>query len=376
MPPREILAKTLLRKHKRVDSWFVSSFGMNLYSGCGHDCAYCDGRAESYRVEGDFARDVGVKVNAPEILARELDPKRRRKPLRRGYVFLGGGVSDSYQPLEERYGITRQVLQLLLDFGYPVHVLTKSTLVERDLDLLQQINQRSRAVVSMSLSSVDDDIGRVFEPGCALPSARLASLRRIADAGLATGMYLLPVLPFVTDAPEQIAHAMASAEQAGVRFVVGGCMTLKEGRQRDHFTRVLQSYRPELEIKYRATYRGDRWGHCSRTCHDRQQQNMRLARRRSRLPQRMPSTLFWDLLDPNDAVCVVLDQMTELLRERGEPNNYRAAAQSIAALDLPITALRDKLRSIRGVGGVTERLIQELLKTGSARRYEDVLRGR
>ena len=153
--PRDLAArsaaKSLLRRQKRVDSWFLSRCGMNLYRGCGHDCAYCDGRAENYAVEGEFGAEVEVKVNAVELLRRELAPApRRRGSAPSGFVLLGGGVGDSYQPAEERYGLARRALELLLELGRPVHVLTKSALVERDLDLLARIHERSRAIVSMS----------------------------------------------------------------------------------------------------------------------------------------------------------------------------------------------------------------------------------
>ncbi|MBT3223047.1 MAG: hypothetical protein HN348_28565 [Proteobacteria bacterium] len=134
-------AKSIIRRHKHADSWFAACYGMNLYRGCSHDCAYCDGRAEQYRVEGDFARDIQVKTNAPAIVARELDPKRKRKPLRRGYVLLGGGVNDSHQALEKEHRLARQVLEVLTRHPFPVHVLTKSPLIARDLDLLQQIER-------------------------------------------------------------------------------------------------------------------------------------------------------------------------------------------------------------------------------------------
>src|SRR5512137_89209 len=89
---RESKAKSILRKHKKIDSWFVSRYGMNLYRGCTHNCVYCDGRAEGYYVDGEFGTDVSVKVNAVDVLRRELDPRRKRTPLQPGYILLGGGV--------------------------------------------------------------------------------------------------------------------------------------------------------------------------------------------------------------------------------------------------------------------------------------------
>ena len=98
---------------------------MNLYRGCSHNCVYCDGRAEGYYVEGEFGTDVSVKVNAVEVLRRELDPARKRTPLKPGYVMVGGGVGDSYQPIEAKYELTRKTLALLSETSFPVHIHQK-----------------------------------------------------------------------------------------------------------------------------------------------------------------------------------------------------------------------------------------------------------
>ncbi|MHC1604482.1 MAG: hypothetical protein ACXQTP_00720 [Candidatus Methanofastidiosia archaeon] len=99
MTIREIEAKSILRKYRKIDSWFISRYGMNLYRGCAHNCAYCDGRAEGYYVDGEFGKDVAVKVNAINILRRELNPKRKRSPFKQSFVMAGGGVGDYYSSL-------------------------------------------------------------------------------------------------------------------------------------------------------------------------------------------------------------------------------------------------------------------------------------
>ena len=118
MTIKEIKAKTILRKHKRIDSWFISQYGMNFYRGCAHNCTYCDGRAESYYVEGEFGNDIWVKVNAIDILRKELDPRRKRVPFRPCFMMLGGGVGDSYQPIENKYKISRRALNFLSQTTY------------------------------------------------------------------------------------------------------------------------------------------------------------------------------------------------------------------------------------------------------------------
>ncbi|MBN1217024.1 MAG: radical SAM protein [Candidatus Lokiarchaeota archaeon] len=152
----EINAKSLLRKHKRIDSWFGARYGMNLYRGCSHNCIYCDGRDEKYYVEGEFGRDVAVKINAPELLKKELNPARKRVPFKKGYFIIGGGVSDSYQPIEIKYRITRQIIEIINAYNYPIHILTKSILVERDLDLFKENNKKNNTIISFSFSSVDN----------------------------------------------------------------------------------------------------------------------------------------------------------------------------------------------------------------------------
>ncbi len=183
----ETIAKSLIRKHKRIDSWFISRYGFNIYRGCEHNCIYCDGRAEKYYVEGEFGKDIRVKINAPDLLRRELDPTRKRKPMKKAFILPGGGVGDSYQPAEKDYKLTRQVLKVINEYNFPVHMLTKSTLVERDLDILTQINNNTKAIVSFSLSSVKENIARVFEPGLPSPLKRIETLSKVKTMGLSGG---------------------------------------------------------------------------------------------------------------------------------------------------------------------------------------------
>jgi len=227
---REVEAKSILRKHKKIDSWFISRYGMNLYRGCTHNCVYCDGRAEGYYVDGEFGRDVTVKVNAIDILRRELDPRRKRVTFKRSFIMMGGGVGDSYQPLEKKYELTRKALELMHEYNFPVHMLTKSTLIKRDVDILKEINKQSRAIVSFSFSSVDDKISAVFEPGVPPPDERLKTLSFFKNEGIACGMFLLPVIPFLTDTSKLLEHTISRAKEAGVDFVIFGGMTLKDGR--------------------------------------------------------------------------------------------------------------------------------------------------
>ena len=374
MSVREIRAKSILIKRKTIDSWFVSRYGMNLYRGCLHNCAYCDGRAEGYYVEGEFGRDVGVKINAAEILRRELDPARRRKPLKGGYFFLGGGVGDSYQPLEETYRLSRQALELMAEFGYPVQILTKSTLVRRDLDLLERINRQRRALVCFSISSVDEGISRIYEPGVPSPAERLEALKIFKARGIPCGLFLLPVIPFVTDTEELLERALLAAADAEVDYLIFGGMTLKEGRQSSYFLKHLARHHPELPGEYRKIYRADPWGQAEggyyRSLHER----FRRIAAEFPFPLRMPPELFSDLLDERDRVVVILDQMDYLFRLRGKASAFGRAARAAARLPDPFLDQLRTEKALPGISGKARTLIDEILATGSAGLYEELLR--
>lgn len=366
----EIQAKSLLRKGKRIDSWFVSRYGMNLYRGCPHACAYCDGRAERYRVEGDFGRDVAIKTNAPEVLARELDPRRKRKPMKRAYIFLGGGVGDSYARPELEHRVARRCLEVIAEHPFPVHVLTKSPLVERDLDLLHRIDEAQRAIVSVSLSTVDDRLAARLEPGCAPPSERLSMLARVKESGLATGIYLMPVLPGLSDGEEDLERALVRAGEAGVDFVVFGGLTLKPGRQMDHYLDVICALDADLAERTASLYPGDRWGHADGDYYAELDRRFARLARRHRIPRRIPPRLFVDILDDNDRAVVLLEHMDYFQRSEGRDSFFGLAARSIARLDRPLDELRDDLCSLSGVGAFTARLLLEILDTGRCGHYD------
>lgn len=375
MAIREIEAKSILRKHKKIESWFIAHYGMNLYRGCTHNCVYCDGRSEGYYVEGEFGKDVTVKINAIELLRRELDPKRKRSPLKRSFVMVGGGVGDSYQPIEKKYQLTRQALELLLDHNHPVHMLTKSTLIERDIDILRKINDKTRAVVSFSFSSVDDKISAIFEPNVPPPSKRLETLRRFKSEGIACGMFLLPVIPFITDAPEMIEKALRRACEESLDFVIFGGMTLKEGRQKEYFLAALEDSYPDLAAEYHCIYPGNKWGQATPEYYSLLNLTFSRIAKKFKIPKRIPPALYGDMLSENDLVVVILEQIDYLLKLEGRTSPYSYAAYSVSQLKEPLSAMKKKLREIKGVGPTTERLILEILETGSSSYYERLLTG-
>jgi len=376
---RPIRAKSVLIRRKRLDPWFISRAGMNLYRGCVHDCAYCDGRSETYRVEGDFARDAVYKENAVDILTRELDPRRRRKPFRSGYLFLGGGISDSWQPAEANLRLTRRVLELIRVFPHPLLLLTKSDLILRDLELLKELNAVRRVTVAVSLSTVDRDVARLLEPGAAPPHRRLEVVRQSKEAGLGAGVMLLPIVPLITDSPDMLDAAYRAAGEAGADFVCGGAMTLKGGRQWRHFMATVSRRYPNIESDYSVVYGTvpSRWGEPSAEYHSYLSPLLHEIAGRHALPRRIPADLFPDGLTTAERASVMLDQMDGLLRERGLRSNYGRAARALAELDVPLEKPEawKSLRRLGGIGGSTERIVKDIMDTGRSRVYERILVG-
>ncbi len=373
-------ARSILIKRKHLDGWFISRGGMNLYRGCEHNCIYCDGRSENYRVEGDFARDAVYKENAVDILTRELDPRRRRKPFSPGYLFIGGGVSDSWQPAEKELRLTRRVLELLKVFPYPLLVLTKSNLVLRDLDLLADLNKTSRTTVAVSLSTVNEDLAATLEPGASSPSERLEVIRQAKSAGLGAGVFLTPVVPLVSDTPTELDASYNAAAEVGADFVCAGPMTLKTGRQKAYFMGVANKSFPEAAAAYDSVYGAvpSRWGNPADIYYEYFGPLNHQTALRYGLPRRIPVRLFPENLNTTEQAGVILDQMDGLMRERGFTSTYGRASRSLHQLEVPLESPEGwkNLRQLGGVGPVTERTIKEILDTGTSRVYERLLVGR
>ena len=376
MKVEEIKAKSILRKRKRIDSWFISCYGMNFYRGCTHNCVYCDGRSEKYYVNGNFGKEVQVKKNAIEVLEKELEKdKNFNGDFKKGFIMLGGGVGDSYQPAEKKYNLTKKALELFLDYNVPIHILTKSNLIERDIDLLKEINKKSKVIVSMSFSSVNEEISSIFEPGVPTPKERLNVLANFKKAGISCGMFLLPVIPFVTDKPFLIDEANKRAKEINLDYVIFGGMTLKEGRQKDYFMNVLEKHYPDLIANYENIYKGDEWGNATTEYYDSINDSFSFISRKYGINKRIPSHLFKDFLEENDLVSVILDQIDYLLRLKREKSPYGYASHSISQLDKPVSSMKYNLRKINGVGQVTEKIIWEILNTGTCKYYERLLEG-
>jgi DNA repair photolyase len=242
---KEITAKILLGPVKQPDDWFGLKFNMNLYRGCQHQCIYCDSRSECYQIEN--FKDVLVKVNAIDRLRDELSRKRVK-----GTIGTGS-MNDPYMPLEAKRQLTRQALQVIADFRYPVHIITKSDLVLRDLDLLRTISE-VYAAVSLTITTADDDLGKKIEPGAPRVSNRLKAIKVLSEHGILTGVTLMPVLPFLEDNLENIRQIVTRAHQAGAAYIIPSFGMSLRDRQRDYYYQELDRLFPGLRVKYEKKY--------------------------------------------------------------------------------------------------------------------------
>jgi len=241
----------LLSHVKQPDTWFGLKYNMNLYRGCQHRCIYCDSRSECYQIE-DFDGEVLVKANGIELLREELARKRVK-----GTVGLGS-MNDSYMPLERERNMTGRAMALIAQFGFGVHVLTKSALVLRDLDTLRQISQ-VYAAISFTITTADDELGKKLEPGAALVSRRFAAMRTLADAGIYTGVTMMPILPFIEDNEENITRIVNLAHEHGASYIIPSFGMTMRNRQRAYYYAQLDRLFPGLRARYERAF-GEQYG--------------------------------------------------------------------------------------------------------------------
>jgi DNA repair photolyase len=248
---KEIQAITLLARVKAPDDWFGLYYSMNLYRGCQHQCIYCDSRSECYQIE-DFDHDVLVKANAIELLRKELAGKR----------VIGtigtGSMNDPYMPLEAQVQLTRRALESIAEYGFPVHIITKSDLVLRDIDLLETISRKTYAAVTFTVTTADDALSKRLEPGAPPSSRRLAALQSLSQRGILTGLALMPVLPFIEDTEENIREIVHLAHASGAKYTLPAFGVTLRDRQRLYYYDKLDRLFPGKRLLYEKSF-GERY---------------------------------------------------------------------------------------------------------------------
>ena len=223
-------------------------YGMNIYRGCTHGCIYCDSRSACYQFTHPF-EDIEVKKNAPELLEKALRAKRKK------CMIATGSMSDPYMHCEEQMRLTRRCLEIILQYGFGAAVQTKSDRILQDIDLLDQINQKSKCVVQMALTTWDDALCSLIEPNVCSTKRRAEVLMTMQERGIPTVVWLTPVLPFLNDTEENIRSILEVCARADVKGIICPNMgvTLREG-DREYFYAALDRHFPGLKETYIRRY--------------------------------------------------------------------------------------------------------------------------
>ncbi len=256
---RIVNVKSVLNKHRRRDEWFLDDYSLNPYYGCGFNCVYCYTHGSKY---GGSHSGLAVKVNAPAVLAKELFRHAKRGEY--GFIALSSATEPWAVGIEDRYKITRKCLQVILRYGFPVHCLTKSPLILRDLDLLLELDKKAilpadlrgklknGVLVTFSLSTLREDVAKVFEPRAPPPKERLKALQKIKDEGLNAGIAFMPILPFITDS--ELEEMAKEAKELNCDYVFFAPLTLY-GEGKRLYLRIIEERFPSLLCRYVALYR-------------------------------------------------------------------------------------------------------------------------
>jgi DNA repair photolyase len=315
MPVRQHnrMVKIALRKGLLAEPFSLAKYRLSPYMACGHGCVYCDGRAERYYVDGDFTTDITVRQNLLERLSYELPRLRER-----GFISFGSGITDIYQPIEKDLGLVRACGELIVETNFPVVLLSKSVLLQRDLDIWQRVNKRSRCIVAVSLVFSDERLRAIFEPGAPPVADRLALLRQCKEAGLSVGVLAMPLLPYLADTEENVRSLLSAFAEIGVDFVVPGSLTLRPGRQKDGFLQVLGEHFPKELARYHKLYQEERRSGAPLTqfaCEFFQ----RMARllREFGLSSAIPHHLYRNLMPVYDEVHILLHHCQTLYQGKG-----------------------------------------------------------
>lgn len=222
--------------------------GMNIYRGCTHGCIYCDSRSKCYNMEHDF-EDIEVKINAPELLEDALKRKRKK-------CMIGtGSMCDPYMHIETELNHTRKCLEIIDKYGFGFTIITKSNRIVRDLDLLKSINEESKCVVQMTLTTYDEGLCKIIEPNVSTTKERFETLKIMRDNGIPTVVWLDPILPFINDTEDNLRGVLSYCIEAKVYGIIcfGMGLTLRDGN-REYFYKKLDEHFLGLKQKYQKKY--------------------------------------------------------------------------------------------------------------------------
>lgn len=378
---KEIEAKSILQPQKYRDDWFWNRYNLNPYRGCQFACNYCDAITEKYLVHEDykdFSRIIYVKKNAPEVLETEV---KKFKP----DVVAMSGVTDPYQPAERKYELTRKILKILAKHKFPVHIITKSDLVLKDIDLLKEIAKQTWCSVSLTIVTFNQELLPYLEPFAPSPERRLEAIRKLNDAGIQAGVDFTPIVPYLLDNEENIEEVVKRASEHAKYILIGAAMTLRSN-QRIRFLELLRKNFPEHVEKYENLYGNQesppkdyivRLNKCAfEFCKKYGIKNYiqppsfeRSSKQKTLIPA--------ESQDEENFKVATLLLLIAFFKEFKSANPYSAwayhkASQNIEKLDESIKEIykREELRKISGVGECVSKVIEEFLVNGKSERLE------
>ena len=253
----EIFAKHILNKHKQRDPWFLDEYSVNPYGSCDFACVYCYIHGSKYG-----SKKLMAKINAPQLLDKELARLSRRG--RYGFIALSS-ATEAWMHIEGKYMLTRKCLGIIAKYRFPVHVLTKSTLILRDIDILRRIDKeailpldlRGRlnngVLITFSFSTLNKKIAKIFEPNAPSPNQRLDAIQKLKEEGFCVGIAFIPILPYISDSNEELETLVRTAKNVDVNYIFFGNLTLHREGKKVYFA-VLSKYFPELKEKYTRLY--------------------------------------------------------------------------------------------------------------------------
>src|SRR5437588_11600701 len=229
-------------------------WSLNPYMGCVHRCTFCYVRHFEHRSDRPFddryGTSIRVKINVAEVLRKEL----ARGSWQHDHVAVGA-ATDPYQPAEGRYKLTRACLETFRDFSNPFSIITRGPMIVRDLDVLVEASRRADVGVTFSIPTLDEEVWRKTEPSTAHPRQRLRAVEQLVDAGVDTRVGMAPILPGISDRPDQLREVVTAAREAGATGIWANLLFLRPGT-REHFLAHLEEDWPELVPRYEELYEG------------------------------------------------------------------------------------------------------------------------
>ena len=353
--------KSIGKTTKLMDHWFMGKYHFSPYMACEHACIYCDGRAEKYYVEGEFERDIVIRRNLPQVLEKKW-PTFREK----GTFLIGSGISDPYQSVEAKEGLMRACLTQLARTGFAVWVMTKSDLVLRDLDLLETINGRSRCLLMVSLVFPDDEPRRVFEPGASTVEARLGMIRQFKARQIPVCVLAMPLLPGIADGPGSINLLFDKLKALDVDVIMPGGLTLRPGRQKEAYLKVMETHYPGLLSATRHIYRGEYPSGSPEPAYTQTiQPPVVQALAQKQIPRWVPHRIYKNCYPKYDELYILLKHLKELYGSAGASmESLEKADAAYGAWYLEQRTLFNRKRSMTQAD-LEQKLSQELRTSAS-----------